>query len=217
MLKVKNKPLVRKDLTVDQLRAFIASLRDLCWGTRWEAIYHLALMQYGIYGRIQDAAALSFEDFDFERNRITITKKVQWLRAQGYEDRIVPGSKTSGGKILSPIPELAAKVFREWILRSKVRSGQLFQMEGNLITYRQIESKYSQALQRSGLPFSATHIIRHAALTEAYAVCKDLLMVQRFAGQRDLRSTTRYAKVRDSQAHETQKRMDERLSSVGEI
>ena len=102
MLKVKNKPIVRKDLSVDQLKTFITALRDICWETKWEVIYYLALMQYGIYGRIQDAAALSYEDFDFARNRITITKKVQWLRAKGYDHRIVAGSKTN-------IPECSDK------------------------------------------------------------------------------------------------------------
>ncbi len=70
------------------------------------------------------------------------------------------------------------------------------------------------ALKTAGLPFSATHILRHASLTEAYDTCKDLLLVQRLAGQRDLRSTTRYAKVHDYQVAETQKRMDQKLLSV---
>lgn len=61
MLKVKNKPSVRKDLSVEQLQAFLTALREECWRKRWEAIYYLTLMQYGIYGRVQDAAALHFE------------------------------------------------------------------------------------------------------------------------------------------------------------
>lgn len=214
MLKVKNKPMVRKDLTVDQFKAFIHSLREICWETKWEAIYYLALMQYGIYGRVQDTAALSYESFDFAGNQINVNQKVQWLRSAGHEDRVTSGSKANGGKILSPIPELAIQVFREWVLRSGTRKGLLFQMNGELITYRQIESRYSLALKRAGLPFSATHILRHAALTEAYDSCKDLLTVQRLAGQRDLRSTTRYAKVRDHQIAETQKRMDQKLLAI---
>lgn len=166
MLKVKNKPTVKKDLTVEQFKTFISALKGLCWGTRWEAIYYLALMQYGIYGRIQDAAALSFESFDFERNVLNINQKVQWLRADGYEDRIVPGSKANGGKVLSPIPELAAQVFKEWVMRSGVRAGLLFQIKGSVISYRRIEDKYSRALKLAGLPFTATHILRHASLNE---------------------------------------------------
>ncbi len=217
MLKVKNKAEIRKDLTVEQFRSFIAALKEICWGTKWEAIYYLALMQYGIYGRVQDAAALCFEDFDFVANKLEINKKVQWLRAKGFEDRIVPGSKSNGGKVLSPIPDLAARIFKEWILRSKIRTGPLFQLNGELITYRRIENKYTLALQKAGLAFTATHIIRHAALTEAYDSCKDLLLVQRVAGQRDLRSTTRYAKVRDGQLVVMQKQMDEKLSEVGRM
>jgi site-specific recombinase XerD len=214
MLKVKNKPTIRKDLKVEQFKAFITSLKEICWGTKWEAVYYLALMQYGIYGRVQDAAALSYESFDFVENSLYVNKRVQWLRARGYQDRIAPGSKANGGKILSPIPDLAARVFQEWVLKSNIQAGTLFQIDGRLISYRQIENKYSQALKMAKLPFSATHIIRHASLTEAYESCKDLLLVQKFAGQRDLRSTTRYAKVRDDSVTETQKKMDEKLLSI---
>lgn len=136
---------------------------------------------------------------------------------KGYENRIVSGSKANGGKTLSPIPELAGRVFKEWILRSGIRSGPLFLLGGKIISYRQIEYRYTQALRKAGLAFSATHIIRHAALTEAYETCKDLLLVQKFAGQRDMRSTTRYAKVRDEQAAATQKKMDEKLFSIGAV
>ena len=115
---------------------------------------------------------------------------------------------------MSPIPELAAQVFKEWVMRSGIRTGLLFQVDGKLVTYRQIEDKYTQALKKAGLPFSATHILRHAALAEAYESCKDLLLVQKFAGQKDLKSTTRYAKVRDDQVAETQKKMDDKLSSI---
>ena len=217
MLKVKANPTVRKDLTVEQLGQFFKALREHCWGKKWEPIYFLALMQYGIYGRIQDAAALHYEDFDFAANKVEINKKVQWIRSQGYEDRIVAGSKSNGGKTLSPIPELAGRVFKEWIFRSNIRSGPLFHYDGKPIPYRHIEYRYTQALQKAGLAFSATHIIRHAALTEAYQACKDLLMIQVFAGQKDMKSTTRYAKVRDDQVIAIQQKMDEKLSSIGRV
>lgn len=154
-------------------------------------------------------------DFDLSANKVEINKKVQWIRNKGYEDRIVPGSKANGGKTLSPIPELAGRIFKEWIFRSSIRSGPLFQIDGKIISYRQIEYRYTEALRKAGLAFSATHIVRHAALTEAYETCKDLLLVQKFAGQKDMRSTTRYAKVRDEQAVATQMKMDEKLFSIG--
>jgi integrase len=156
------------------------------------------------------------QGLDFDGNKIDVNKKVQWIRQKGYGTRIVPGSKTNGGKILSPIPELAKRVFKEWVFRSKIRSGLLFQIDGEPIGYRTIEYRYTQALSKAGLPFSATHIIRHASLAEAYETCQDILMVQRLAGQKDLQSTTRYAKVRDAQAMETQRKMDVKLMSIGQ-
>jgi integrase len=214
MLKVKEGPVTKKDLTVDQFDSFLIELKVLCWDTKWESIYYLAVMQYAIYGRIQETAALHVEDFDLRNNRLEIKRKVQWMRAKGFENRVVAGSKTNGGKIFSPIPELAVQVLREWQLRSGVRSGLLFTIEGGLIEYRQIQYKYDQALRNAKLPFSATHILRHAALAEAYSTSSNILAVQRLAGHKSLKATEKYAKVRDEQVAEVQRGMDVKLSSV---
>lgn len=214
MLKVKEAPRFRKDLTIGQFEAFMEELRALCWDTKWESIYYLALMQYAIYGRIQEVAALFAEDFDLDNNRLEIKRKIQWLRAKGYENRIVDGLKAGGGKIFSPIPELALKVLNEWKLRSGVRTGLLFRIDGQAIEYRQIQYKYDQALRKAKLPFSSTHVIRHAALTEAYSTTANILAVQKLAGHSSLKATERYAKARDEQIVEVQRRMDAKLVSI---
>jgi integrase len=214
MTKVREKPTIKKDLTVEQFQAFIQKLKDSCIGTKWEPIYFLALMQYALYARIQSAAALHVEDFDLMNNRLEMTRKVQWLRKKDVKDRVVPGSKTDGGKVFSPIPQLAVQVFNEWRARSGVSSGLLFQIEGKLIAYRTIQNKYDRALKAAGLPFTATHLLRHAALVEAYNICRDMLAIQKLANHRDLRATEKYAKVRDKQVEATQRQMDERVAVV---
>jgi integrase len=214
MLKVKEKPKIKKDLTVSQLKAFLEELKKICWDTKWEAVYFLALMQYALYARIQSAAALDIEDFDLVNDRLAMTKKVQWLRRRGYEDRIVPGSKTDGGKIFHPIPKLAVQVFKEWQSRSGVQSGRLFNIDGEIVPYRTIQDRYDRALKAANLPFTATHLLRHASLVEAYNLCRDILAVQTLANHKDLRSTERYAKVRDKKVEKTQRQMDKQLSSV---
>jgi integrase len=189
-------------------------LKAICWGTKWEAVYFLALMQYALYARIQSAAALHVEDFDLTNDRLEMKRKVQWLRKKGYEDLVVAGSKTDGGKVFTPIPQLAVQVFQEWKLRSGIREGLFFQVDGQVIAYRTIQNRYDRALKAAGLPFTATHLLRHAALVEAYNVCRDILAVQRLANHKDLRATERYAKVRDKQVEATQRQMDERIASV---
>lgn len=213
MLKVREKMKISKDLTVEEFKRFIDALKQVCLEFDCEVVYYLAMMQYATYCRVQEVAALHYEDFDFVRNRLTVNKKLQWSRAKGIPDRIVDGTKTNGGKEI-PIPELAAKVFKEWVMKSGVRSGLLFKIDGELITYRQIEYRYTQALQRIGSPFSATHLLRHASLTEFYATSKDLLLTARMAGQRDIRSTMKYTKVRNETVIQMQKLMDEKLSKL---
>ncbi|OFY98107.1 MAG: hypothetical protein A2Z97_04225 [Bdellovibrionales bacterium GWB1_52_6] len=210
MLKVREKMKISKDLTVVEFQLFMDSLKKVCVEYDCEVIYYLAFMQYATYCRVQESAALHFEDFDFGRNRITINKKIQWLRVRGLEPRLVDGAKANGGKVI-PMGELAGRVFKEWVLKSGVRKGLLFSIDGEMLSYRQIEYRYTQALQRANLPFRATHLLRHASLTEFYDHSKDLLLTAKMAGQRDVRSTMKYTKVRDENVIRTQKQMDEKL------
>lgn len=213
MLKVREKTQVKKDLSIEEFRKFSEALHDLVAGTRHEVIYYIALMQYAIYGRIQDTAALHFEDFDFQRKKILVRRKIQWARVKGEETKIVDGAKANGGKEI-PMNEFAAKIFHDWTKKSGIQSGLLFQYQGNVVTYRQIAHRYDQALKKANLPFTGTHLIRHASLSEHYATCSDILATAKVAGHSDLRATERYAKARDEQVIETQQKMNVKLQGV---
>jgi integrase len=213
MLKIREAPSIRKDLSVDEFKNFIVKLSDILAGTQWEVVYYIALMQYAIYGRIQEAAALHYEDFDFERGKIYVRRKVQWARVKGEVDRIVNGAKANRGKEI-PMNEFAKTVFREWVMKSGVRSGLLFRYDNQIVTYRQIAHRYDQALKAAGLPFKGTHLLRHASLSEHYDTCRDILATAKVAGHSDLRATERYAKARDERVAETQRQMDVKLKDV---
>ncbi|MGK5087924.1 site-specific integrase [Bdellovibrionota bacterium FG-2] len=213
MLKVKEKTKVEKDLTVAEVQLFISKLREMVMGTRFEVTYYVALTQYAIYSRVQEVAALHYEDFHFGRNEIVINKKAIWPRMKGMKPFIEAGAKTNGGKKI-PMSALARRVVQEWALKSGTRTGLLFQMNGKMLTYRQIDERYTQALRAAGLPFTSTHVLRHASLTEFYDSCKDLLQTQKVAGHRDLRATTRYAKVRDERIVQTQLEVDKKQSCL---
>ncbi|MDZ4081703.1 MAG: tyrosine-type recombinase/integrase, partial [Bdellovibrionales bacterium] len=82
----------------------------------------------------------------------------------------------------------------------------LFQIDGQPLSYRQIEYRFTQAFKQAGIPFQGTHIVRHAAISEIHANCKDLIVTKSIAGHRDIKSTARYAKareeaVKDAMAH----------------
>ncbi len=213
MAKVKEKPEIKKDLNLQEFEKFLKALGETVLGTKYAVVYYISLMQYAIYGRLQDVAALHYEDFNFTRNELTINKKVIWPRAKGYEPFIECGSKVGGGRVL-PLSDLARKIFREWVMHSGVRTGLLFSFDEKILTYRQIEHRYTEALKQAGLPFQATHILRHASLTEFYDTCKDLLQTQKVAGHSSTKTTEKYAKVRDDRIVQTQLAMDVKLSGL---
>lgn len=213
MLRVREKPEVKKDLSVEEFKAFLMALKEISQKNENLVFYYLALMQYLIYGRVQDAAALHFEDFNLERGEITVNKKVVWPRAKGYEPFIETGSKANGGKTI-PLNDFSKSIFQEWKMLSGNRDGLLFKLDGKIITYRQIEYIYSKALKAAKLPYTATHILRHAALTEFYDTCKDLLQTAKVAGHGSLKSTEKYAKTRDERIKNTQLLMDQKLSGL---
>lgn len=212
MLKVREKVKLKKDLSIKEFESFMKSLSERVFGTDLEVVFYLALMQYGIFGRLQDVAALHYEDFNLQRGEVSITRKVVWPRAKGYEPFLESGSKVGSGRTI-PLSDLARRVFREWTLKQGIRSGLLFSYKGSLLTYRQIEHHYTEALKLAGLPFSATHILRHASLTEFYDTSKDLLQTQRVAGHTSVRTTEKYAKVRDERVFESQREMDKKFAS----
>lgn len=216
MLKVREKKKISQDLTVEQFSIFISTLKQDVMNTLYEMVFYLAMMQYLIYGRVQDAAGLHFESFDFKNRKINVNNKVQWVRRKGMNDIIAEGSKANSGKQIE-MSELAAAFFREWTMKAGIRSGPLFLMNGKIISYRVIQYRYNKALKKAGLPFTATHILRHASLTEYYDGCKDLLATARVAGHSDTRTTAKYAKVRSVTLTENQRQMDEKLSGLKDL
>ncbi|MGZ3775313.1 MAG: tyrosine-type recombinase/integrase [Bdellovibrio sp.] len=212
-IKVKESALVVKDLTPEELKRFLKTLEDICKGSKWEFIYYLALMQYLTFSRIQDATALHFEDFNFDRGEITLNKKIMFGRSQKEETTLESGAKANRGKII-PMSETAAKVFKEWTMRAGIRHGPLFIFEGSWPRYRCIEYRYTKALRLAGLNQSATHVLRHASLTEAQEICGDLNQTKILAGHKSTKTTERYAKVRTHQIKETQNKLDIKLSGL---
>ena len=81
MLKVKEKGAVRNDLSVEPFHSFLSELKLVCMGNKWEAIYYVAIMQYAIYSRVQEPAALYVEDFDLINDQLEIKRNAQLLWA----------------------------------------------------------------------------------------------------------------------------------------
>ncbi len=209
-LKVREQFKEKKDLNLGDLYKFLSALKSLVVATDYEFIYYLAWMQYGIFGRTQEAAALHYEDFDLINKKIKVRRKVIWPRGKGVSTICKEGLKASSCKVVPMLEEVEQK-FREWTIKSGVRSGPLFQFRGKTPEYRQLEYRFSKALKKAGLPFTGTYILRHASLTEYYAINKDIQATKTMAGHTNLSSTQRYVGSREDTLIENHRIFNERL------
>jgi integrase len=199
-----------KDLSLEELKAFLKVMRDSCKGER-EVFYYLALFQYGIYGRIQDAAALHFEDF--RGDTVRVARKSIFIKGNfvGFKE----GAKEGQGKTIPMNPYLR-RLLNEWKLKFKhaERTGPMFLHNGAPLDYRQIKTRYDYALRKAGISHKGTHLIRHASLTEVYHQTKDLKTTAELAGHKNIVITQRYAKAREEETRAAQERMSEQLLGV---
>lgn len=206
-----------KDLSVVELQKFLNYLKQDVAGSAYEQVYYLACLQYGLCARVQEAAAIHFEDFNLETNQVTVDKKIVWPRGKGLQGFLAQGSKANDGKRI-PITEFAKTHLLEWVCKSGIRKGMLFKTsEGKPLPYRHIEYRYSRALKKAGLPFRGTHLLRHASLTELYDSIPDLKMVAKFAGHSSTKATEIYAKARGSKMQEAALLMDEKMKGLSAI
>jgi integrase len=201
-----------KDLSLGEFNAVLKALKESSSGEN-EVFYYLAIFQYGIYGRVQEAAALHFEDFS--DTTVRVHRKIEWLRRKGQKAILSSGSKSNAGKEI-PLSPFLKKHLKEWTVKSGRRRGLLFQFRGEMLTYRRIQYRYDQAFRKAGVRFTGTHLLRHASLTEVYHQSKDIKTTAHLAGHSNIATTERYAKARDVQAREAQERMSRELTAAME-
>lgn len=186
-----------KDLSNDEFRRFVEHLEMICHRSGDPEIPFLVQLQYKTAARVQEAAALSIEDFDFDQRQISVRRRIQWVRRRGMPSIICEGLKAADCKRL-PMDQTVIDLVRRAQLALGVREGFLFFRKGKPLSYRQIGYRYNQAFLSAGIDFRGTHIIRHAALTEVQEFYKDLPTTMAIAGHKDVKSTLRYTKVRES-------------------
>ncbi|MGK5088961.1 hypothetical protein WDW86_15490 [Bdellovibrionota bacterium FG-2] len=161
----------------------------------------LATLQYFEALRISEAAALHWEDieFDFENPRgskITVQRSFDWPRAAGYETQLQWGFKNSkhlegGVKVLRLFPEAFEALMK---LYSPGKKGLVFSFEGRPLEYRHIEHAYNMSFERAALPFRGTHIMRHGGVTYVWKQSGgNALAAKRHAGLKDNKTLATYA------------------------
>ena len=162
----------------------------------------LATVQYYNALRISEAPAIWWEDvfFDWkdpENSYILIRRHLYWPRKKGKKSRPLPGFKNSKHlanetKELPMYPEVFEVLKKLYTPGAK---GFVFQMDGEFLEYRWIQHAYDHAFKRAGLPYSATHVMRHGGSSDVLNKSGgDVTLAQQQLGVTNLKTAMGYAK-----------------------
>lgn len=107
--------------------------------------------------RISEAAAIHWDDINWEKRFITIKRAVIWPRRKGEPVFIQDGFKNGDQKEVPLTPD-AFHALKE--LRRQHLCPLVFHRAGKPLEYRAIQSAYDRAFKAANLPFRGTHVMR---------------------------------------------------------
>lgn len=187
----------QKDMSEDE---FLKFREELSKGSHADVMVPLATVQYYQALRVSEAAALHWEDILFDavepvKSRLRVVRSAFWPRKKGMCSEVRPGfknSKACGGVKYQPLFRGSYEELAEF--QNGAASGLIFQVDGQLLEYRQIQYAYDSAFKRSGLPYSATHVMRHGGCSRVYNQVVDIEVAKQHLGNQSTQTTMIYAK-----------------------
>ena len=168
-------------MTREEVAQLLTYLKDL--NHEWHPIFYVTY-QLGL--RSSEAIALEFDDIEFEKNHIVISKswckkKKGFVPPKNGTSRIVPMNKQ-------------LKVFlRELSLKS---GGEGFVLPRNKSWMNGSATKVLQAVQKQlGIKLTNYHSLRASFITHLLRNGSDIVSVQAMVGHRELSTTQRYIRL----------------------
>jgi integrase len=186
-----------KNLLEEDFCKFREFLRKEENGEMWEV---LATVQYYQALRISEAAGLHWEDVHFDgktpsRSRVAVVRSIFWPHQTGlpsYERLGFKNAEANGGVKEQPLFRETFEVLKSLHLNGA--KGLIFQINGKHLEYTMIKRVFTRAFRRAGLPFSATHIMRHGGCRRVLNQERgDLGVAQQLLGNTSLKTTLIYA------------------------
>ncbi len=176
-------------------------------------IYHaMATVQVFQALRVSEVCAMKWSNLDLNKGRYEIREHVIWPRVGGLKPQLVPGTKTRTDWYAIPLWEDVQKVLKSLLIETK--SDLIFTLNGELLTYRQVQFAYDSAFKAAGLPHRGTHVCRHTGSTIFLDKTQDLLALQQLGGWKDQHMPQHYAKIRSSRLEAAMRETERKLKLV---
>ena len=198
-----------KDLSDAEFKLFTQQFVHIKNG---DVYARLAILQFYQALRISEAAGCYWEDMHInertpQASRIKIVRSAFWPRRKGMPSEIRMGFKNAkandGLKELPMFPETHAMLIES---KPKDARGLVFKIDGDMLEYRSIHHAYTQAFKLAGLPYTATHIMRHGGTRRLYNERGDLAVAAQILGNSDIETVMVYAQREKSALTEVSNR-----------
>lgn len=188
---------VRRFMTEDETKAFLSALRE-----EGELYFVIAAIQIMQLMRISEVLAMRWSNLDAKNNQYHLCEHVVWERLGGVKPRLEAGTKTiKAGEVYTINLFQQSVALISSLVRHK-KSDLIFHDGGDILTYRQVQYRFDNAFKKAGLPFRATHVLRHTGATRFYNLSGDILALQHMGTWADARMAQHYAKISSVRAKE---------------
>ncbi len=187
-----------KDFSEEEFLKFREQLLTI---KRGEVLYKMATLQYYQALRVSEVAAIHWEDIRLDFNippnsRVKITKSIFWSRTKKIGPTIVNGfknAKANQGTKEQPLMPASFGILKS--LYELNKKGLVFtDSDGSILRYKNIKSAYDRAFKLAGLPYTATHVLRHGMTRKVYNDTGDLAVAGQLLGNTTQDSIQVYAK-----------------------
>ena len=186
--RIKTKRMKEKKMTPQEVLLFFNTLRE-------KPFWHdFAMVQFAFASRVQETAGLQKHSVDFDNNLVHIKDVVIWSQKTKRFDHLKSCPKNGEMRTCFMTPFIK-DILKRHIEMEPRKTGFVFHMNGEPLTYRQIQHHYDWALEKCGLSqkYSSTHFIRHTMATITRHVTGSLESVQSVTGHKDQRLVQHYA------------------------
>ena len=168
--------------------------------------------------RIGECLGLSWNNIDFENEKVTISQQfVSYYKDGKTIQALVPYTKTRKNRTL-PLPEIAVELLKE---QQKVyvenQDNLIFtEDDGKPILYAAFYYRFNQIMEKIGRPDVTPHSLRHTAATTLLHTTKDILLVKEMLGHTSVKTTGRYPTVSLQERRYIAKALDDYFASYME-